>query len=316
MAYDDGPIRHVGGGPSWRPSVQVSRPRPQITRDIEFATRNPHLRDHLSEAERIRIGTRQHPIVLLKPALAVVAAFAFFLRAVSDPGALRSTQDVFLVAVLVALVWLGVRWLKWSRHFFLATDQRVLKMYGVLSTTVDSMKVQKVTDMKYHRSFLGELIGYGSITIESAGQEQALHDISYIPYPRENYQELCHIIIGEDPRTGGRKKHRFRRRIETLTRRRGGHGPGEADYPDDFDDGLDEYDEHHHDGYADDFDDADRGAPTRRRPAGDPAPRMLYSSTEGRLADTSPIPIYPPGYFAGRDDDGYDEDYHADPTRP
>lgn len=303
MAYDDGPIRHFRGGPSRAPAVRRSRPRAPITRDIELAERNPHLRDHLSESERIRVGTRQHPVVLLKPALAVVATFALFLRAVTDPAALRSTQDIFLIAVVVALGWFGIRWLQWSRHFFLATDQRVLKMYGVVSTTVDSMKVQKVTDMKYHRSFVGELVGFGNITIESAGQDQALHNIDYIPYPRENYQELCHIIIGEDPRSGGRKKHRFWRRLETLARRR--HGRGELEgYPDDLlDDPGQGYDDDSHDDPADHSDDEG------------PAARVLYSSREGRSADTSPIPIYPPGYFAGRDDDGFDEDYHPDPTR-
>lgn len=299
MAYDDGPIRHLGG----RPAAASARPRwrpaqARISQDIERAERNPHLRDHLSETERIRIGTRQHPVVLLKPGLAVLAAFALLLRSLTDGSALSSTQDVFLLAFIGTLLWLGARWLQWSRHFFLATDQRVLKMYGVLSTTVDSMKVQKVTDMKYHRSFLGELVGYGSITIESAGQDQALHNIDYIPYPRENYQELCHIIIGEDPRSGGRKKHRFRRRLETMARRSRSEASGdwgyEVGYPDDID-------------YGDEPDE-------RTVPPVDQQ-RMLYSSSEGRTAETSPIPIYPPGYFAGRDDGDADEDYHNDPTR-
>ncbi|MDO5504090.1 MAG: PH domain-containing protein [Actinomycetia bacterium] len=288
MAHDDGPIQHFGGGsqrddrtaPARRGRfARTESARGRIAADIERAERNPHLRDHLGESERIRIGTRQHPIVLLKPVLAVIAAFALLLRSLSDSSALSSTRQVFLAVFLVAVLWLGGRWLQWSRNFFLATDFRILKMYGVLSTTVDSMKVPKVTDMKYHRSFIGEILGYGSITIESAGQDQALHDIEFIPYPRENYQELSHIIIGEDPRTGGLKKHRFRRRVEALTRRR-------SEEPISQDDGYDE---------LDGYDESD--FPEEQRP--DTGPRMLYSSEEGRSAPTSPIPIYPPGYFDG-----------------
>ena len=284
MAYDDGPIQQFATrsdrGPGRRRGRRADLARDRISADIERAERNPHLRDHLSESERIRVGVRQHPVVLLKPVLATVIAFALLLRSLSDNSALSSTRQFFLIVLAVAVGWLGVRWLQWSRNFFLATDQRVLKMYGVLSTTVDSMKVQKVTDMKYHRSFLGEILGYGSITIESAGQDQALHDIDFIPYPRENYQELSHIIIGEDPRTGGIKKHRFRRRVEAMTRRRAGGGfePDELGY--------------------------DGDAPPIR--PHDTGPRMLYSSEDGRSAQTSPIPIYPPGYFD--DDSGNDDD--------
>lgn len=290
------PIRRIDDRSARGPSAHG-----RFTRDIERAQRNPHLRDHLSQSERIRVGTRQHPVVLLRPALLVLVAFAVLLRSLSDSSALVSVQKFFLVLFLVAVGWFGVCWLQWSRHFFLATDQRVLKMYGVLSTTVDSMKVQKVTDMTYHRSFLGEIIGYGSITIESAGQDQALHDIDYIPYPRENYQELCHVILGEDPRTGGLKKHRFRRRVESLTRR--GHESfaeyEEFGYPE-HDDGND-YPEH-------------EGGDSSE-PAYESSPRMLYSSQDGRAEETSPIPIYPPGYFSGRDDGGGEDDHHNDPTR-
>lgn len=291
MAIEDhGPIRRKPDRASRAESA-----RGRLERDIERAERNPHLRDHLSQSEHIRVGARKHPIVLAKPVLAVVAALALVLRSLSDASALSSTRQFFLVLLAVAAVWLGVSWLQWSRHFFLATDQRVLKMYGVLSTTVDSMKVQKVTDMKYHRSFLGEIIGYGSITIESAGQDQALHDIDYIPYPRENYQELCHVILGEDPRTGGRKKHRFRRRIESMTRRR-------------HEDPFSAYEEL---GYPDEADEPYTGETTGRGQG----QRMLYSSADGRGDSTSPIPVYPPGYFSGRDDGGQDDDHHDDPTR-
>lgn len=296
MALDEGPIRWMGAE---RPSRE-ERARRRMERDVRRAEENPHLRDHLAESERIRVGTRQHPIVLAKPVLAAVLTAALLLRSLGDASALGSTKKFFLVLFFAALGWVGVRWLTWSRNFFLATDQRVLKMYGVLSTTVDSMKVLKVTDMKYHRSFLGEILGYGRITIESAGQDQALHDIEYLPYPRENYQELAHIIIGESPRTGGRKQNRFRRRLDAMVRR--GHrdeddvAAYEVSYP-------------------------GQTPPAQGEPAGgsqgtsEVPPRVLYSSSDGRQSPTSPIPIYPSGYFAGRDDDDGDEDYRDDPTR-
>lgn len=288
MAYDErGPIwsdddggGHSAESMSWR-----------MERDIERAENNPHLRDHLTETEQIRLATRQHVIVLWLPFALVALALALFIRAVAEGDSTGTTQDFFLWLLIAAVGWLLWRWLWWRRNLFVATDRRILKMYGVLSTTVDSMRTHKVTDMRYRRDFIGEIIGYGGITIESAGQEQALHDIRFLPYPRENYQELCHVIFGEAPRSGGRKKHRFRRPLEHLARRRWWRERPRA-YPMDYPD---------HDTV---------GEVT----TGEASQRMLYSSQEHRTAPTGPIPIYPPGYFDDPDDG--DGEVGADPNRP
>lgn len=263
----------------------------RMRRDIERVQSNPHVRDHLSEKERIRVGTRQHAIVLSWPVLATLATFAIFIYMVTHDGTVLLAFMVFLACT----IWFLWRWISWTRNYFLATDHRVMKMYGVLSTTVDSMKVQKVTDMTYRRGLWGEILGFGSITIESAGQDQALHDIKYIPYPRENYQELCHIIIGDDPRGGGKKKHRLLRQIERLMHNR--YAPP-ADHPDDS------YPVYDHVA-------ASRGTGPYDAVV-ESSPRMLYSSQDGRRADTSPIPLYPPGHFTGEAATEHDPADHSD----
>lgn len=300
MAFDEGPIRHHEAGGSGRSRRRESA-REQMARDIERAERNDHLRDHLTEKEIIRLATRQHRIVLWKPVLALVVALGLMVRALRDSEA-ESARGFFVVVLAAALIWLGYRIWWWSRHLFVATDKRILKTYGVLSTQVDSMRNTKVTDMKYRRTFVGEVLGFGEITVESAGQDQALRHITYLPLPRENYQELSHIILGEKPRSGGRKPNRFGRRLKKMARRRADPKSAyEIGFPNEWD-----HDDHHHDHFDDDHLDEARGNPN---------PRVLYSSSDVREAQTSPIPIYPPGHFAGRDDDNGEEDYHDDPTR-
>ena len=281
--WEDEPTTSEAGSVHWR-----------VQRDLDRAERNAHLRDHLTETEQIRLASRQHLIVLWKPVIAVALSLALLVRSIKE-GGIGPTQDAFLWLTGATVLWLLWRWLSWSRNLFVATDRRILKVYGVLSTTVDSMRNQKVTDMRYRRDPIGELLGYGSITIESAGQDQALHDITFLPFPRENYQELCHVIFGEAPRSGGRKKNRIRRRLERLTHRRAG-GVGTA-YP------------------LDRPDPGDSGQAQREvvEWAGDSQPRMLYSSHDQATAPTGPIPIYPPGFFGGRDDG--DGEY-TDPTQP
>jgi hypothetical protein len=68
--------------------------------------------------------------------------------------------------------------------------------YGVFTRRVAMMPLMKVTDMSYNRSVLGRLVGYGEFVLESAGQEQALRTVSYLPRPDALYEEICMEIFG------------------------------------------------------------------------------------------------------------------------
>ncbi len=95
------------------------------------------------------------------------------------------------VAYLLAILW------QWRREWFIATDRRLLLTYGIITHKVAMMPMAKVTDMSFNRSVLGRMIGYGSFVMESAGQDQAMHRIDYIPEPDETYRAICHQIFGE-----------------------------------------------------------------------------------------------------------------------
>jgi len=68
------------------------------------------------------------------------------------------------------------------------TDTRLIRVHGVFTTTVDSVYLDQITDSTYHRSFLGHVFGYASLRIESAGQNQSLERIDFIPHPEAVYQ--------------------------------------------------------------------------------------------------------------------------------
>jgi hypothetical protein len=49
--------------------------------------------------------------------------------------------------------------------------------------------------MSFRRSFGGRLLGYGEIIVESAGQNQALDRVEYIPYPEQLYLLVCGMLF-------------------------------------------------------------------------------------------------------------------------
>ena len=100
-------------------------------------------------------------------------------------------------ALVARLVWLVV---EWRRNWFVATDKRLVLTYGIITRKIAMMPLAKVTDMSFVRTALGRLLGYGTFVLESAGQEQALHKVDWIPDATRTYRAICAEIFGVDDR--------------------------------------------------------------------------------------------------------------------
>jgi membrane protein YdbS with pleckstrin-like domain len=157
----------------------------------------------------VRVATvRRHPAVLLVPAAQAIGGL--LVAAVLSATVLRGHTALF-----AAIVWVGwavllgnLLWkaLNWSVDYFVITSERILLTSGVFTRSVAMMPLSKVTDMSFHRSFAGRLLGFGDFVVESAGQDQALRRIDHIPYPEQLYLVVCGRIFkdsaGQDDGTG------------------------------------------------------------------------------------------------------------------
>jgi hypothetical protein len=156
----------------------------------------------------VRVATvRRHPAVLLVPSAQAVGGL--LVAAVLSATLLRGyTLFAAIVWVgwgflLVNLIWKAVNW---AVDYFVITSVRILLTSGLFTRSVAMMPLSKVTDMSFHRSFAGRLLGYGDFVVESAGQDQALRRIDHIPYPEQLYLVVCGRIFkdaaGQDDGTG------------------------------------------------------------------------------------------------------------------
>jgi uncharacterized membrane protein YdbT with pleckstrin-like domain len=150
----------------------------------------------LHEREHQVITVRMHPAVLLSP---VAIALAGLIAAVVLNGTLL--RDLPFIMMLVWVGWLilflRALWLAvtWSVEYFVVTSQRMILTSGLLTRKVAMMPLNKVTDMSFQRSLGGRLFGYGEFILESAGQDQALRNIPFIPYPEQLYLEVCDLLF-------------------------------------------------------------------------------------------------------------------------
>lgn len=151
--------------------------------------------------ERRVITVRFHPAVLIRPVAETLGGLAL----AGLLSAIHGLSGTILLVIWLAWLILVIRLLfciyAWLEDYFVVTSQRLLLAEGVFKKTVNMMPLSKVTDMRFERSAVGRLLGFGTFIVESAGQEQALHTIDHLPYPEQLYIEVCGLIF-KDPGSG------------------------------------------------------------------------------------------------------------------
>ncbi len=160
---------------------------------------NPATERYLSVAEEPVLEVRRHGMVLAKPILQTVvvvfaAALVGSLVSLDDGGDVIDTV-VGLLAILIVLR-LSWRLLLWWHDRIVVTDQRIFEVSGVLTRSVATIPLEKVTDMTYRRTIGGRILGYGDLIFETAGQTQAMDRIEHLPRPDHFYRTVTSLVAG------------------------------------------------------------------------------------------------------------------------
>jgi len=152
---------------------------------------------YLLPHEEVIVAIRHHWGRMIEPVASTFVAFV--LAAWCAANAPRGASALVLVAVVLFFaLFIRMCWraLEWRNEWFVATDKRLLKTYGLITHRIAMMPLRKVTDMNYARSPLGQLLGYGQFIMESAGQDQAMREINWVPDPDATYRRICDTIFG------------------------------------------------------------------------------------------------------------------------
>ena len=150
--------------------------------------------------ERQVITVRFHPAVLIKPvAHALIGlAVAGFLSVIPHlPG---SFLLVIWLAWLLLLIRLLYRIYMWLEDYFVVTSKRLMLTSGVIKKNVDMLPLPKVTELRFERTAMGRLLGYGTFHIDSAGvaADHKLRKVDHLPYPEQLYLEVCGLLFPDN----------------------------------------------------------------------------------------------------------------------
>ena len=175
----------------------------------------PFPRKLLNEGEDVILDLRPHWWFLSKPIFVTLLTLA---------GAivLRNVEYASLVALAlmaVSVLWLLVRWFKWTTTNFVLTTDRLISRKGVLSKSGREIPLERINDISVNQTLFERVIRSGDLMIESAGERGQQHfpDMSK-PFLVQNaiYAEMERAGARDAERMAGARQLSIPEQIEKL----------------------------------------------------------------------------------------------------
>jgi hypothetical protein len=144
--------------------------------------------------ERAVVTIRLHPAILSFPVLTVLAGL---LAAI----ALGFEHIGATPLLIIWLVWLGLLFrmlfkiFGWLEDYYVVTNARMLIISGTSTRDVAMIPLAQLGDLRFRRTAMGRILGYGQFIIQPVGQGRPLWVINYLPYPEQLYLELCGLLF-------------------------------------------------------------------------------------------------------------------------
>jgi hypothetical protein len=143
------------------------------------------VRQSLYSNEKVVVSYREHPISLVYWWAAGALGPLLFIGIGINTG----NWLVGLLALVVIALPVGARTMAWWRDRVFITDQRILRFYGVLKVRTGVMPLFRLTDASKEESFSDRVLARirliwtptGTIHVESAGQDQAITSLRFVP---------------------------------------------------------------------------------------------------------------------------------------
>jgi membrane protein YdbS with pleckstrin-like domain len=162
---------------------------------VEYiATPDPSdlVRRYLYPTEKFRGEWRRHWIHLVRRlSIGVIATFILgYLAGYLAKQQIAGGLTVLVLIWVIVMLWVLWQVVEWYYDRFVLTNKRIMLVEGIIARRVAMMPLARVTDMKYTQSPMGRVLNFGTFEIESAGQDQALRNVSNLPNPTDLYLQV------------------------------------------------------------------------------------------------------------------------------
>ena len=167
--------------------------------DGELPTRaRKDVEKYLLPDERWVVATRRHWAVLIEPTAKFLPVFLVGGWLLLFDPENRVTSSAGLLVLVGALIYYGLRVAEWWMRHFIVSTRRVLLTSGVIARTVTLLPLRRITDLTWKETVPGQLLDYGTFRFESAGQQQALSEITFLPGADVLYRRVSGLLFSSD----------------------------------------------------------------------------------------------------------------------
>jgi uncharacterized membrane protein YdbT with pleckstrin-like domain len=157
----------------------------------------------LSEGEQSVLILHPHWKTVLMPFLLLVAVaiVAAVLVVVIPHNKLQGDERIAVgvVAVLIAIIWTGIPFLRWRTTTYELTNRRLRLRRGILSRTGRDFPLIRISDVSFSHGLLDRLLRCGKLTVESAGEHGQLV-LNEIPEVEKVQATLFQLVEDEQQR--------------------------------------------------------------------------------------------------------------------
>lgn len=150
---------------------------------------------YLLPGETAVVAVRRHFMVLAAALLETLGFIAIALMLTYLFETVSWVATIGALLVLFSVLRFGYNVLEWRMERYVITHQRMMLVGGVLTRRVGVIPISKITDLTYEKPFIGQLFGYGTFIVESAGQDQAMSRIDYLPSADRLYRRASRLLF-------------------------------------------------------------------------------------------------------------------------
>lgn len=127
-----------------------------------------------------------------------------------------------VAAVSVAwAIWLLLKFISWTRTYFVVTDQRVVYRTGVISRHGVEIPLERINNLNFHQRIFERVIGAGDLEVQSAGEEGTTL-FENVRHPDGVQQEIYRQMEGDAKRDAGRGASEIGRAVADAVKGGGG----------------------------------------------------------------------------------------------
>ena len=159
----------------------------------------------MAPGEELVLRLHPHGKTLVRPAaillLIIAAALIVVIFLPQNTAAWPVRLLIGAAALVAAIVWFGVPFLKWRTTTYELTNRRLRLREGIVTRSGRDFPLNRISDVSFQQGLIDRLFGCGRLVVESPGEQGQLV-LTEIPQVRRVQGILFQLVDDELNRVG------------------------------------------------------------------------------------------------------------------